>query len=200
MKSRRGVLLVTLLLATQTTAAARAVDVNDIAEGYVRLVLEVGLYDEDYVDAYVGPAAWEPGEDQAKEPFPASRLRARADALAKQLQEIDRDQSAGIHQQRYDYLDRQLRSVRGKIDLLAGVTMSFDEESRILYDAVAPLDAGDSSKPYSPRRKPPRPWPPAALIGGFCLGNHVGLPTRVIAIGGRALVSLGAERAETAYL
>lgn len=138
MKSCGSVLLATLLLATQTIGAASAIDVNNIAEGYVRLVLEVGLYDEPYIDAYFGPPAWEPAEDQAEEPFPAPRLRARGDAFLRQLQEIDRDQFARIEQQRYDYLDKQLRSVRGKIDLLAGVKMSFDEESRILYDAVAP--------------------------------------------------------------
>jgi hypothetical protein len=138
MKPCRGILLATLLLAARTMTAASAVDVNDIAEGYVRLVLEMGLYDEHYVDAYFGPPAWEPAQDQAEEPFPASRLRGQADALIAQLRRIDRDQSEGIDRQRYDYLEKQLRSVRGKIDLLAGVKMSFDEESRILYDAVAP--------------------------------------------------------------
>jgi len=137
MKIRCRFLLLALLLAP-AAAATSTVDVNDVAEGYVRLVLEVGFYDEDYVDAYFGPAAWQPAEDQAEEPFPASRLRGRADTLLEQLQEIDRDRFTGIHQQRYDYLYKQLRSVRGKIDLLAGVKMSFDEESRILYDAVAP--------------------------------------------------------------
>ena len=31
---------------------------NVIAEQYVRLVLAVGQYDADYVDAYYGPPAW----------------------------------------------------------------------------------------------------------------------------------------------
>ena len=137
MKTHRRFLLVALLLATPTIAAG-TIDVNAIAEGYVKLVLEVGLYDADYVDAYFGPAEWEPAESQAEESFPAPPLRAKADALIAQLQQIGRDRFEGIEKLRYDYLDKQLRSVRGKIDLLAGVTMSFDEESKALYDAVAP--------------------------------------------------------------
>jgi len=137
MKTHRRFLLVALLLATPTIAAG-TIDVNAVAEGYVRLVLEVGLYDADYVDAYFGPAEWEPAESQAEESFPAPPLRAKADALIAQLQQIGRDRFEGIEKLRYDYLDKQLRSVRGKIDLLAGVTMSFDEESKALYDAVAP--------------------------------------------------------------
>ena len=30
------------------------------AEGYVKLVLNIGLYDSDYVDAYYGPEDWRP--------------------------------------------------------------------------------------------------------------------------------------------
>jgi len=132
----RWFLLIALLLTPQTLGGAT--DVNDVAEGYVKLVLEVGLYDADYVDAYFGPTAWGPAEDDAEESFPAPRLRAKAGALIEQLERIGCDRFEGIEQFRYDYLDKQLRSVRGKIDLLAGVKMSFDEESRILYDAVAP--------------------------------------------------------------
>ena len=136
MRIHRWFLIAALLCATQARLA-QAVDVNDVAEGYVKLVLEVGLYDEDYVDAYWGPAAWRP-DDEPDETFPAQRLRDKADTLSKQLHSIDRAAFADIEQSRYDFLDKQLRSVRGKIDLLAGVKMSFDEESRILYDAVAP--------------------------------------------------------------
>jgi hypothetical protein len=138
MKIRCWFLLTALLLASAMVAADSAVDVNAIAEGYVKLVLEVGLYDADYVDAYFGPAAWEPSDSLAQESFPALPLRTKANALIAQLQRIGRDRFKGIEKLRYDYLDKQLRSVRGKIDLLAGVKMSFDEESKALYDAVAP--------------------------------------------------------------
>ena len=55
MKKHRWFLLIAVLLATETVAAPRVVDVNGVAERYVKMVLEVGLYDADYVDAYFGP-------------------------------------------------------------------------------------------------------------------------------------------------
>ena len=33
---------------------------NDVAEQYVKLVLEIGIYKQDYVDAYYGPEEWKP--------------------------------------------------------------------------------------------------------------------------------------------
>lgn len=110
-----------------------------IAEGYVRLVLEVGLYDEDYVDAYFGPAAWKPAADDAQEPFPAERLRGKADALIERWAKVDGGRLTGLEKLRHAYLGRQLPAVRARIDLLAGRKMSFDEESKALYDVVAPV-------------------------------------------------------------
>ena len=33
---------------------------NSVAEKYVKLVLNIGTIDSDYVDAYYGPAEWRP--------------------------------------------------------------------------------------------------------------------------------------------
>ena len=38
---------------------------NSAAEAYVKLALAVGRYDDDYIDAYFGPAAW-PEEVEAE--------------------------------------------------------------------------------------------------------------------------------------
>jgi hypothetical protein len=127
------------LLAAAQAVSAAAADVNDIAESYVKLVLEVGLYDPDYVDAYFGPGEWKPDDDQWQEEFPAESLRARADALIERLERIDARLFDGLDEQRHACLKVQLRSVRAKIDLLAGVEMSFDEESKALYGVVSPV-------------------------------------------------------------
>lgn len=128
---------VALLLSNAGRASGTA-DVNDIAAGYVKLVLEVGLYDADYVDTYFGPQQWRPSDDDAQEPFPAEALRGRADALIEQLGRIESGKLAGLEKLRRAYLGRQLQAVRAMIDLLAGQKMSFDEESKALYDVVAP--------------------------------------------------------------
>ena len=47
---------------------------NSIAENYVKLVLELGLYDPMVVDAYYGPAEWKPAENSKEEIFPAETI------------------------------------------------------------------------------------------------------------------------------
>ena len=39
---------------------------------------------------------------------------------------------------RHEYLKRQLSSLRARVRMLKGERLSFDEESKALYDAVAP--------------------------------------------------------------
>jgi hypothetical protein len=126
-----------LALLAFDAGVGRAADVNDVAESYVRLVLEVGLYDADYVDAYFGPAEWKPAETDQQDPFPAERLGARAAGLIEQLKAAGRPRN-DLERLRHAYLERQLAAVKAEIDLLAGKKMRFDEESKALYDVVAP--------------------------------------------------------------
>jgi hypothetical protein len=118
--------------------AAAASDINDIAQAYVKLVLQVGLYDPPYVDAYFGPAEWKPSEANVPEKFPAERLRADARKLAQRLDTVDGRSFADIEKLRLAVLRKQLAALRTKIDLLDGVKLSFDEESKALYDIVVP--------------------------------------------------------------
>jgi hypothetical protein len=110
---------------------------NQIAESYVKLVLAVGQHDADYVDAYYGPPEWQKEAETAKRPLPA--IRTEAESLLAQL----RAQPAapeGMARLRHEYLTHQLQSMVARIDMLGGKKMTFDEESKALYDAVAPLE------------------------------------------------------------
>lgn len=113
-------------------------DIDAVAQAYVKLVLEVGLYDPEYVDAYFGPASWKPSEQAKEEPFPAERLGGRVSQLIEQLGKVEASGFTDLEKLRLTFLERQLIAVRAKIDLLAGRKMSFDEESKALYDVVAP--------------------------------------------------------------
>jgi hypothetical protein len=114
-------------------------DVNDIARDYVKLVLEVGLYDADYADAYFGPPELKPSEDAIEDEFPVKRLMKQADKLIEQLENAaTRDAFSASELPRYNFLKKQLISVKCKIALLDFQEMSFDEESEKLYDIVAP--------------------------------------------------------------
>jgi hypothetical protein len=113
---------------------AQPIEMDKIAEDYVKLVLAVGQHDPDYVDAYYGPAEWKPGE-AGKQPLDA--LDARAAALASALERESRP-AGEMAQLRRNYLDRQLAALRARLRMLNGERLSFDDESKALYDAAAP--------------------------------------------------------------
>src|SRR4051794_40573819 len=140
---RRPVLLLTIPLllagcALRQTAPAHEEDpMNRIAEAYVKLVLAVGQHDADYVDAYYGPPEWRTEAESRKHPL--SEIRGEAEALIADLSAHPAASDAEeIVRLRHQYLLRQLQSMVARIDLLSGKKMTFDEESKALYDAVAP--------------------------------------------------------------
>ena len=112
---------------------------DQAARRYVELVLALGRHDADYVDAYYGPAAWRDEVDRDAPPL--MEIASRADALAASLATlVSGDDGAGdeLAALRRVYLRRQLESLRARVRMLAGEQLTFDEESRALYDAVAP--------------------------------------------------------------
>src|SRR5450759_3632404 len=138
-----------LLLAGTVTATTSAPTserkdsfaMNRVAESYVKLVLAVGQHDADYVDAYYGPPEWRAEAEAHKRPLP--EIRAEAVALIVKIsgtaaQAPDKSEGDEIEGLRHAYLLRQLQSMVARIDLVAGKKMTFDQESKALYDAVAP--------------------------------------------------------------
>jgi hypothetical protein len=112
---------------------------NQLAERYVKLVLALGQHDADYVDAYYGPSEW----------------RQEAEGGKRSLEEIDKDAAAvqqslaatappatadEILRLRHTYLTKQLSALQTRIAMLRRRTLTFDEESKALYDAVAPTN------------------------------------------------------------
>src|SRR5688500_4849421 len=91
-------------------------DMDDSAEGYVKLVLAVGLHDADYVDAYYGPPEWRPAE---KDRQPLDALATRAAALAAGLARAAQP-AEEVAQLRRKYLERQLSSVSARLRMLKG--------------------------------------------------------------------------------
>jgi hypothetical protein len=114
---------------------SRTGGMNEIAERYVKLVLALGQHDADYVDAYYGPPEWKKEAEAGKVPLDelATRARVLIDAVASATVP-----SAEMDGLRHRYLERQLSALAARIRMLKGERLSFDEESRALYDAVAP--------------------------------------------------------------
>lgn len=112
---------------------------NEVAENYVKLVLEVGLYDPYFVDAYYGPEEWKPAPLQDQNAtIPSDKLLAKVDQINNKLQDINRDGLDGNQNLRHIYLTKQLKAVKGRIELLGGKEFSFDEETQALYDVTTP--------------------------------------------------------------
>ena len=116
-------------------AAMPADSMDGIAERYVKLVLALGQHDPDYVDAYYGPAEWKT-EAEAKKIGLDEIARSAADlSAALATQSRPADEMAAL---RLQYLQRQLAALAARVRMLKGERLSFDDESKALYDAVAP--------------------------------------------------------------
>lgn len=109
---------------------------NAIAESYVKLVLALGQHDADYVDAYYGPPEWRKEAQANQRPLP--EIAAQASALLERLKGLSPAGSDEMARLRHEYLVRQLQSLSARVAMLSGKKMLFDEESKALYDAVAP--------------------------------------------------------------
>jgi len=108
---------------------------HGVAERYVKLVLALGQHDGDYVDAYYGPPEWRDEAQRAK--VPLDGLATRAEALLAEVRRVPAP-ATELEGLRLRYLERQLAAAAARIRMLQGERLSFDEESRALYDAVAP--------------------------------------------------------------
>jgi len=113
---------------------------NEIAEQYVKLVLEIGLYKPDYVDAYYGPPEWKPDASLKQQmDFPLTNsLNLKADNLLSRLEALKDYKATDLEILRFRFLSKQLLSVKGMIFIISGGTFPFDREAKILYDAEPP--------------------------------------------------------------
>lgn len=113
--------------------------IDEIATGYVKLVLQVGQYDGDFVDAYFGPDALKPETELSEDAqFPVEEFMDQCTALEQALADIDVSQAADLVKTRIQLLQKQLMAVKTKVAMLGGSTFSFDEEAMMLYDAEPP--------------------------------------------------------------
>ncbi len=109
------------------------------SDRYVRLVLAVGQHDADYVDAYYGNPALK--QETEAEKLPLAEIDTRAAALESDISKAALPETKGdaeLWRQRKQYLQRQLASLRARVSMLQGKRLTFDQESQLLYDAVAP--------------------------------------------------------------
>lgn len=122
----------TLLTAAAPPPAPRRDAVDVLASDYVRLVLELGVRDDGYVDAYYGPPEWRTAAQAHPRTIP--ELAAAVAALQRRLEALPRRLSnARASLERRRFLRAQLLAAATRLRMLQGERLSFREEARGLY-------------------------------------------------------------------
>ncbi len=134
---RRVVTLAVVCAASLTTADAQKSPMDRLAERYVKLVLAMAPHDADYVDAFYGPPEWRKEAEAAKRPLTDIDADA-SDVLSSLSAATPAAAAEEIVRLRHRYLMRQLQALRARVGMLQGRKLTFDAESKALYDAVAP--------------------------------------------------------------
>jgi len=118
--------------------ASAADSMNAVAERYAHLVLALGQHDPDYVDAFYGPAEWKAQAEKEKKSLDATDAEA-AELNATLAKTADAAASGDeMLKLRREYLQKQISALVARVRMLKGEKLKFDDESRALYDAVAP--------------------------------------------------------------
>jgi hypothetical protein len=136
MRSITLFLVCSLLTGLACAMAPARSTLDSIAVSYVKLALAAGVHDADYVDAYYGPPAWKAEADKAKQPL--AEVRRAVQALRRDIATIDPAGFDAITQLRHKFLAKQLRALATRMAIVGGQKFPFDEESRLVFDAVAP--------------------------------------------------------------
>jgi hypothetical protein len=135
MRKPRVLFLLAFLFGCGTTSSYDPQPMNHLAESYVRLVLALGEHDKDYVDAYYGPPEWRASVRNEKPSL--ADIHRGALALVEDLRTLPLPDDKMVLLRR-GYLLRQTSALVARVEILQGRKLSFDEESKALYDAVAP--------------------------------------------------------------
>ncbi|MGD8977950.1 MAG: hypothetical protein PVG91_10120, partial [Gammaproteobacteria bacterium] len=112
---------------------------DSVAREYVVLVLAMGEHDPDYVDAYYGPDSLR--EEAQQRGLSLAGIRDAALGLAERAAVAPPAPDDVLLSLRGPFLEKQLRAVAARADMMLGRTFSFDQETAALYDAIsAPRD------------------------------------------------------------
>jgi hypothetical protein len=105
------------------------VNIDTLAQDYVRLALEIDAHESGYVDAYYGPDEWR--EAARRNPRERGALKAAADRIVADLASLA---SAGGGQgQRARVMMANASSARFRLDMIDGKRVPFVQEAEALF-------------------------------------------------------------------
>lgn len=114
------------------------IKMNNITEKYVKVILKVGKFDPDYVDAYYGPDDWRPDSSFKADSVSLKLLDAETSTLLDSMDSLGKYNADEMQTLRFRFLYKQMLALKTKLFMLAGGSLSFDNETKALYDAEAP--------------------------------------------------------------
>ncbi|WP_286263527.1 hypothetical protein [Thalassotalea atypica] len=115
----------------ETTTMNVQLNLDQLAEQYVKLALKIGQHHPSYIDAYYGPASFKPIQEKTS----LETLLVSAQELRIGIEKVVIKPAL---YQRQELLIIQVRSMEMFIRLQLGEHVSFDDESKGLYDAISP--------------------------------------------------------------
>ncbi|MEQ8924517.1 MAG: hypothetical protein RLO81_01825 [Fulvivirga sp.] len=136
MKKLLPIAFLSVLLISCSTQE-KPISMDTLAVKYVKLVLEIGQYNSDFVDAYYGPEEWKP-TGKKLDSIPIKEFISRAEGLMQSVSEIDVKDSSALLKGRKAMFTKQLTAIKTKLEMIAGKTYDFDKEAQLLYDAEPP--------------------------------------------------------------
>jgi hypothetical protein len=137
---KHWILLLSLVFLTacgqQERSAVPASDLDELALDYLFLELSMGWHDNGHVDAYFGPEEIRTAANETQ--LSLDEIGALALTMKEQLL-TSRDATVdSLQKMRVDGLIGRLVALETRISLNKGQTLSFDEESRRLFNSAAP--------------------------------------------------------------
>ena len=125
-------------------AASAATPLDRIARAYVRLTLEAGEREPEYVDAYYGPADW--AVAAKVNPRSVEQLAADAHRLWRDAERLS--VRAPLERERRAFLVGQLRAAETRLAIHTGKHFTFEDEAEGLFGVrptLAPLARYDAA-------------------------------------------------------
>lgn len=121
--------LVALALLAGCAAPPPAMTLDTVAEGYVRVALQLAQHDPTLVEVWRGPESWRPGPR-----VPVAPLLEKITALRQELAKVPSTDAT----ERRDYLASQLQALDLAARRLLGESRTFAEEALAGFDYVVP--------------------------------------------------------------
>lgn len=119
------------------TIQHKVYSMDELAIEYVKLALEIGEKDKDFVDAYYGPAEYKPAKSDV-DIYMKKDYLDKISKLKDKIRETSMLSSDSYTAKRGQWLIEQLIAFERRVRVFSGEIADFDIESKELFGVVAP--------------------------------------------------------------